>query len=123
MTDDAAVIRALTAEFVSAFNEGDVDRMMRLYSGRYVDINLPKPEQTHRERAEYYRHIVTRRGRLHQPISRIREIAIHCTSKENVAAQRNDRSRETGEIVPEAGAGRTLVDVHGAQIESPAPRM
>jgi ketosteroid isomerase-like protein len=61
MTTDDAAIRALTAEFVSAFNDADVDRMMRLYADRYVDVNLPRPEQTHRERAEYYRKTVARR--------------------------------------------------------------
>ena len=61
MTHDAATIRALTAEFVSAFNGGDVDRMMQFYGDRYVDVNLPQPVQTHHERAEYYRRIVGQR--------------------------------------------------------------
>ena len=61
MMSDDAVIRALTREFVSAFNDADVDRMMRLYADRYVDVNLPQPVQTHSERADYYRSIVEKR--------------------------------------------------------------
>ncbi|MGZ4808509.1 MAG: YybH family protein [Thermoanaerobaculia bacterium] len=53
-------IRKLTADFVAAFNAGDVERMMRPYASRYVDVNLPLPEQTYEQRAEYYRSIVAR---------------------------------------------------------------
>ena len=61
MSSDDATIRSLIAEFVCAFNDGDVDRMMRVHPARYVDVNLPRPEQTQAERTDYYRRIVARR--------------------------------------------------------------
>ena len=61
MMSDDSVIRELTRELVSAFNDADVDRMMALHAGRYVDVNLPQPVQTHSERAEYYRSVVSKR--------------------------------------------------------------
>ena len=57
---DVDEIRRLTVDFVAAFNAGDVARMMRPYAGRYIDVNLPRPEQTFAQRAEYYGSIVAR---------------------------------------------------------------
>jgi ketosteroid isomerase-like protein len=59
--DDAQAIRTLTREFVAGFNSGDVDRIMRFYADRYVDVNLKNQVQTHEERAAYYKRIIDRR--------------------------------------------------------------
>jgi len=58
---DVQQLKALTREFVEGFNSGDLDRMMRFYADRYVDVNLRQPVQTKAERREYYRKIVERR--------------------------------------------------------------
>jgi ketosteroid isomerase-like protein len=55
---DATEILRLTREFVAGFNSGDLDRTMRFYADRYVDVNLRQPVQTKAERREYYRKIV-----------------------------------------------------------------
>ena len=55
-------IRESTRDFVSGYNSGDVDRLMRFYADHYVDINLPNPIQTREERTEYYRKIVQKRN-------------------------------------------------------------
>jgi ketosteroid isomerase-like protein len=57
---DVAQLRALAREFVEGFNSGDVDRIMRFYADRYVDVNMEQPIQTKAERAEYYRKIIAR---------------------------------------------------------------
>ena len=57
---DVAELLALAREFVEGFNSGDVDRIMRFYADRYVDVNLEQPVQTKAERAEYYRKIIAR---------------------------------------------------------------
>ena len=56
-----AEIRRLTQEFVAGFNAGDVDRMMKFYAPRYVDVNLRQPRQTWAQRRDYYRRVVSRR--------------------------------------------------------------
>ncbi len=41
---DVAQLRALAREFVEGFNSGDVDRIMRFYADRYVDVNMEQPK-------------------------------------------------------------------------------
>lgn len=59
--DAAAAIRSQTREFVAGYNGGDVDRIMRICSDRFVAINLKNPVQSREERAAYYRGLVDRR--------------------------------------------------------------
>jgi ketosteroid isomerase-like protein len=65
---DVAAIRQLTREFVDGFNAGDLDRIMRFYADRYVDVNQRQSEQTKAERREYYRRIVEKRDTTVQVI-------------------------------------------------------
>jgi ketosteroid isomerase-like protein len=57
---DVAQLRAMAREFVEGFNSGDLDRIMRFYADRYVDVNMEQPIQTKAERVEYYRKIIAR---------------------------------------------------------------
>ena len=59
-TDAKKQIRTLTKEFVAGFNSGDLDKMMRLYADKYVDVNLKQPVQTKAERTAYYKSILDR---------------------------------------------------------------
>ncbi len=54
-------IRTMAREFVLGFNSGDVERIMRFYADRYVDVNLRRPVQTKAERTEYYRRLIERK--------------------------------------------------------------
>ena len=65
---DVAAIRQLTRDFVDGFNAGDLDRIMRFYAERYVDVNQRQPVQTQAERREYYRRIVEKRDTTVQVI-------------------------------------------------------
>ena len=49
-TQDMAALREMAREFTEGFNSGDVDRMMRFYGSRYVDVNLRTPLQSYEER-------------------------------------------------------------------------
>lgn len=49
--DDVAALQEIAREFAEGFNTGDVDRTMRYYGDRYVDVNLRHPEQTNQELA------------------------------------------------------------------------
>lgn len=62
--DDVAALQEIAREFAEGFNTGDVDRMMRYYGDRYVDVNLRHPEQTKQERREYYRHVISKGVRV-----------------------------------------------------------
>jgi len=44
---DIDALRNMAREFAEGFNSGDVDRLMRFYADRYVDVNLRNPVQTH----------------------------------------------------------------------------
>jgi ketosteroid isomerase-like protein len=57
---DVAELLGLARDFVEGFNSGDVERIMRFYADRYVDVNLEQPVQTKAEREEYYRRIIER---------------------------------------------------------------
>jgi ketosteroid isomerase-like protein len=57
--DDVTALREIAREFTEGFNTGDVDRIMRYYGDRYVDVNLRRPEQSKQERREYYRHVMS----------------------------------------------------------------
>jgi len=52
--EDVAAIRQIADEFTEGFNSGDVDRMMRFYGEKYVDVNLRQPIQSHSQRRAYY---------------------------------------------------------------------
>jgi len=60
---DLAALREVARDFSEGFNRGDVDRLMRFYGDRYVDVNLRQPVQTHAERREYFLRIL-RRGAM-----------------------------------------------------------
>jgi len=60
-TSDIAALRAIAHEFTEGWNSGDVDRIMRFYGERYVDINLRQPIQTQEERRQYYLDVMQRR--------------------------------------------------------------
>ena len=55
---DVAALREMAREFTEGFNTGNVDRLMRFYGDRYVDINLRRPLQSHQERREYFAGLV-----------------------------------------------------------------
>ncbi len=55
--DDVAALQQIARQFEEGFNSGDVDRIMRYYGERYVDVNLRNPVQTWEERREYYRRV------------------------------------------------------------------
>lgn len=57
----AAEIRHLTQEFVAGYNSGDVERLLRFYSDRFIDANMRQPVVTREEHAAYYRQILERR--------------------------------------------------------------
>jgi ketosteroid isomerase-like protein len=59
--EDVAKLQEMAREFTLGFNTGDVNRIMRFYADRYVDVNLRNPVQTKTERAEYYRKIIERK--------------------------------------------------------------
>jgi len=61
-TRDVAALRHMAREFAEGFNSGDVDRLMRFYAERYVDVNLRIPVQTHEQRKAYYLHVMKSRG-------------------------------------------------------------
>lgn len=62
---DIDALRNMAREFAEGFNSGDVDRLMRFYADRYVDVNLRNPVQTHEQRKAYYLHVMkTRKIRL-----------------------------------------------------------
>jgi ketosteroid isomerase-like protein len=61
MEDGKAQIQALTREFVAGFNSGDINRMMKFYADRYVDVNLRRPVQSKAERTAYYQKILDRK--------------------------------------------------------------
>jgi len=61
-TQDVAALRAMALEFTEGFNTGDLARIMRFYGGRYVDVNLRAPVQTHEERRAYFSRILSQRG-------------------------------------------------------------
>ena len=54
---DVETLRRMAHEFEEGFNSGDVDRIMRFYADRYVDVNLRNPLQTHAQRRDYYVHV------------------------------------------------------------------
>jgi ketosteroid isomerase-like protein len=58
--EDVAALEWIAKEFTEGFNTGDVDRIMRYYGDRYVDVNLRRPEQTREERREYYRQVISK---------------------------------------------------------------
>lgn len=55
---DVEEIRRITQKVTDAFNDGDVDRMMRHYAQRYIDVNLPQPRQSWAERRDYYARVI-----------------------------------------------------------------
>jgi ketosteroid isomerase-like protein len=55
---DVAALRQIAREFTEGFNSGDVDRIMRYYGERYVDVNLRNPVQNWAERREYYSSVI-----------------------------------------------------------------
>jgi nucleoside triphosphatase len=57
---DEAEIRRRTRQFEEGFNRGNLDLMMQFYADAYIDVNLPRPEQTRAQRREYYRRLVER---------------------------------------------------------------
>jgi ketosteroid isomerase-like protein len=61
-TKDIADLRQMAVEFTEGFNSGDVDRLMRFYAERYVDVNLRDQVQTHEQRQAYYLHVMKTRG-------------------------------------------------------------
>ncbi len=62
--DDIAALEAIAREFTGGFNTGDVDRIMRYYGERYVDVNLRHPEQTKLERRQYYSQVIGKGVRI-----------------------------------------------------------
>ena len=58
--DDVAALQEIAREFTEGFNIGDVERIMRYYGDRYVDVNLRHPEQTKQERREYYQSVMSK---------------------------------------------------------------
>lgn len=52
--DDVAYLQQVAREFEEGWNHGDVDRIMRFYGERYVDVNLRNPVQSREERRTYY---------------------------------------------------------------------
>jgi len=58
--EDLAQLRHMAAEFEAGFNTGDVDRIMRFYGDRYVDVNLREPVQSWPERRAYYAQVLQR---------------------------------------------------------------
>jgi ketosteroid isomerase-like protein len=58
--DDVTALREIAREFTEGFNTGDVDRIMRYYGDRYVDVNLRRPGQTKQERREYYLSVMSK---------------------------------------------------------------
>lgn len=59
--DAKAQIQALTKGFVAGFNSGDINRMMKFYADRYVDVNLRHAVQSKAERTAYYQKILDRK--------------------------------------------------------------
>ena len=62
MTEDERLLRDMAHEFQEGFNTGDVERIMRFYGDRYVDVNLRSPVQTKAERRAYYAKVMARPG-------------------------------------------------------------
>jgi ketosteroid isomerase-like protein len=58
--EDTDAIRRMAREFTEGFNTGDIDRLMRFYGERYVDVNLRVPEQSNEERRAYYTTLIRR---------------------------------------------------------------
>ena len=55
---DRLALEAMACEFAAGFNTRDVDRIMRFYADRYVDVNLRHPVQTFAERRAYLQHVI-----------------------------------------------------------------
>jgi ketosteroid isomerase-like protein len=62
MSEDEKFLRNAAHEFEEGFNSRDVDRIMRFYGNRYVDVNLTNPIQTKVERRAYYSEVMSRPG-------------------------------------------------------------
>jgi ketosteroid isomerase-like protein len=60
MNRDEEFFRNMASEFEAGFNTRNVDRIMRFYGAKYVDVNLRNPVQTKAERREYYRRVIER---------------------------------------------------------------
>jgi len=60
--EDVAKLRDIAREFTKGFNSGDVERIMRFYGDKYVDVNLRRPVQSKAERSVYYRRVIQNRG-------------------------------------------------------------
>ena len=58
INEDVAKLRHMAREFTEGFNKGEVDRLMRFYGERYVDVNLRHSLQSHEERRAYYVHVM-----------------------------------------------------------------
>lgn len=61
-SQDIAALHRMAREFTEGFNSGDVDRLMRFYAERYVDVNLRNPLQTREQRRAYYLHVIKTRN-------------------------------------------------------------
>jgi ketosteroid isomerase-like protein len=61
-SQDIAAFNRMAREFTEGFNSGDVDRLMRFYADRYVDVKLRSPVQTHEQRKAYYLHVMKTRN-------------------------------------------------------------
>ena len=55
---DVQALRKMAQEFEAGFNTGDVERIMRYYGDRYVDVNLRHPTHDHQQRREYYSSVI-----------------------------------------------------------------
>ncbi len=73
--EDVAQLKQIAREFTAGFNTGDVDRIMRFYGEKYVDVNLRQPVQSWAERRAYYAQVIARSG-FHVSVSPD-EIQIH----------------------------------------------
>ena len=62
MNPDDEFLRNMASEFEAGFNTRNVDRIMRFYGPKYVDVNLRNPVQTKAERREYYLRVMERPG-------------------------------------------------------------
>jgi ketosteroid isomerase-like protein len=62
MNRDEEFLRNMAGEFEAGFNTRNVDRVMRFYGPKYVDVNLRNPVQTKAERREYYLRVIERPG-------------------------------------------------------------
>ena len=62
MNRDEEFFRNMASEFEAGFNTRNVDRIMRFYGAKYVDVNLRNPVQTKAERREYYTRVMQRPG-------------------------------------------------------------